>query len=528
MSIPFPRLRPFGLGTVRAQTASEASAFDARAIESAGVPQPVLMENAGRSAAAVLVRHFGAGPDTRVCGLVGSGNNGGDALVLLRTLTAWGIPARAILVGDRPGEDPLLHGWPLEVARDDVLDDAGWGEWLVGADLIVDGLLGTGVQGAPRTRQASAIDRANASGVPIMALDVPSGIDASTGLVPGRAIKAALTVAFGAPKTGALVRPARALVGRHVVVEIGFPPMEDDDASALVVTPSWARRRIPVRSTDTHKNQVGRVAVVGGQAGMAGAVILAAHAALRTGAGFVRVCSREANRPAVQAAVPEATFVSLEDPETVDAALANSDAVALGPGLGTDELARRVLRRVASVAGPALVCDADALNLAGEGVVALAEIAEKRPLLLTPHPGELSRLLGDGPDAGAGVILRARAAVDRFGAAVLLKGAPSLVAPPGGRPVMIDSQGSSDLASAGMGDTLSGVCAALMAAGLEPATAGAVGLYLAGRAAVIAGRGPGLTPSDVLRWLPDALREPGGEQSELDLPFVIFDADPAR
>lgn len=528
MSTPFPRLRPFGRGTVRAQTASEASAFDARAIERSGVPQPVLMENAGRSAAAVLLRHFAVGPETLVCGLVGSGNNGGDALVLLRTLAAWGIPVRGILVGDRKVDDPRLHGWLLDLARDDALDEAGWDERLGGAGLIVDGILGTGVRGAPRERQAVVIDRANSSGVPIVALDVPSGIDASTGEVPGHAIRASLTVAFGAPKSGALLHPARARVGRHVVVEIGFPPMEEADASSLVVTPTWARRRLPVRPTDTHKNEVGRVAIVGGQLGMAGAVVLAAQAALRAGAGFVRVCSREGNRSVVQAAVPEATFVSLEDLEAVEAALVSSDALAVGPGLGTDDLARRVLQRVFDTSGSALVCDADALNLAATGVVDLADAGEQRPLLLTPHPGEMGRLLGEDSADGTGAIQRARTAAQRFRATVLLKGAPSVVAPQGGGPVMIDSQGSSDLASAGMGDTLSGVCAALMAAGLEVATAGALGLYLSGRAAVIADRGVGLTPSDVVRCLPDAVRERGEAQSELDLPFVIFDADPAR
>jgi len=522
MSPPFPRLRPYSRGDVWAQTAAEAGAFDAHAIASVGVPQPVLMENAGRAAAAITLRALGG---SEVVGLVGAGNNGGDALVALRTLASWGVRTQAVLVADRPLDDPLLHGWPLDVVTDRDLGEAGWIAALGSADVVLDGVLGTGARGAPRERQARAIQRLDGSDVRVVALDVPSGIDASSGAVPGAAVHATLTVAFGAPKIGALLHPARGRVGRHVVVEIGLPPLGPGDAWATVVTPAWARSRLPTRDADTHKNRVGRVLVVGGRVGMAGAVVLCARAALAGGAGLVRIGSVGENRATIQAAVPEAIHVDSTDFDALEESLAVSDVVVVGPGLGTDDRARAILERVVGTGAQPLLLDADALNLVAAGAIDLSAVARGRPVLITPHPGEMARL--SAPANGVPSTEAAAAAAERFGCAVLLKGAPSVVAVTG-EPIAIDTQGTSDLAAAGMGDTLAGVCGALMAQGLGPATAGSIGLYLSGRAAVLAGRGPGLIPSDVVRWLPEALVEPGMPHTDLDLPFVTFDADAPR
>ena len=528
MSRAQPPLRPFARGDVRAPSADQAVALDRRAIDEVGVSQPVLMENAGRSAAAVLERTFPQGP---VVGVVGSGNNGGDALVLLRTLGAWGREAQAVLVADRPADDPLLHGWPVPTTTDAELDEKGWTSLLGGAAVVVDGVLGTGVKGAPRERQAAAIRRINACGRPVLAIDVPSGIDASTGAVPGEAVEADVTVAFGAPKLGTLLHPARARTGRLVAVEIAFPPWGAEESCARVVTPSWAHARLPRRGSDTHKKAVGSVLVVAGQPGMAGAAILAGKAAFRAGAGLVRVCSAPENRAAVHAALAEAIFVDGSDAAALAAALAESDAVAAGPGLGTGSTGGALLAAVVEGAHRPTVLDADALNIAAAGRLDLAGLAASRPVLVTPHPGEMGRLLEAGeparPSEAAHPEARARAAAERFGCAVLLKGAPSVVAAPG-EALLVDSQSTSDLAVAGMGDALTGVCAALMAQGLGPREAGAVGLFVTGRAARIAGRGAGLVPSDVIRWLPDALTERGDGMTDLDLPFVIFDADRAR
>jgi hydroxyethylthiazole kinase-like uncharacterized protein yjeF len=311
-----------------------------------------------------------------------------------------------------------------------------------------------------------------------------------------------------------------------VVVEIGFPPAPAPRASAVVTTPDGARALVPRRGTDTHKNAVGRVLVVGGRLGMAGAVILSARGAFRAGAGLVQVCSVPHKRSANQSAIPEALFVDATDADAVTDAVERADGLAVGPGLGTDDGARELLRRV--LAGPPVptVLDADALNLAAEAAIDLASVAKDRPLLLTPHPGEMARLRPSSPDDPTDRVSIARSAAAAFHCHVLLKGAPSMVAAPGGE-VRIDSQGSSDLAVAGMGDVLAGVSASLLAQGLDPGDAGAVGLYLSGRAARLAGRGAGLTPADVVRWLPDALAERGLGWTDLDLPFVLFDADAA-
>jgi len=487
------------------------------------VPQPVLMENAGRSAALVIQSVFR--PD-RVVGVVGAGNNGGDALVVLRTMAAWGLEATAILVADRAAEDPLLHGWPVRVRRDEDLSDSELALLLDRADVIVDGVLGTGVRGAPRERQAAAIERMNASSTPVAALDIPSGADATSGSLPGSAVHAALTISFGAPKTGALLHPARAHVGRHVTVEIGFPPLTGSDSGATVVTPDFARRHVPVRDTDTHKNRVGRLLIVGGGPGMAGAVILAARAGFQAGAGLVQVCSLPSNRDAVQAGIAEAIFIPSDDVDLLSEAARQADAVVVGPGLGTSEESATLLSTTVGVGVQPILLDADALNLAARGAVSLVEIGARRPVLITPHPGEMARLAPE-VDAADSPIDVARAVASERSITVLFKGAPSVVAAPAG-PVLIDTQSSSDLAVAGMGDTLSGACGALMAQGLPPHLAGAVGLYLSGRAARLAARGAGLTPSDVSDHLPDALTETEIPVTDLPFPFVILDTEPAR
>ena len=519
------RSAPFATETVLAPTGSESVALDRSAIDTVGVPQPVLLENAGRSAAQVLSRLFPSGP---VVGLIGGGNNGGDALVLLRTLKAWGRDVEAVIVADRSTSDTLLHGWDVTALPDTSLGEAEWARILGFASVIVDGLLGTGVRGMPRDRQAAVIRRVNESGCPVLSIDVPSGIDSETGAVPGEAMSASVTVAFGAPKLGSLLSPARERVGRLVAVEIGFPPWDDESVTAQVITPRWAHRRLPARSVDTHKNAVGRVTIIAGQPGMGGAAVLATRAAFAGGAGLVRVCSAAENRELLQQAVPEAIYVDAADRDAVEAALDQSDSVALGPGLGTGEDAADVVRLVAGGPSRPLVVDADALNLAAEGIVDLKAVAESRSVLATPHAGEMSRLLAvTKAEVIADRVAALGAGVSLLGHAVLLKGVPSLVLAPGGR-VLIDTQGTSDLAVAGMGDTLTGVCGALLAQGASALDAGAVGLYLTGRAARIAGRGVSLTPSDVIRWLPEALLESPSVESALDLPFVIFDAEAPR
>jgi len=527
--------------------------MDRYAMESLGVSSSVLMESAGRAAALVLERIF---PRGEVVVLAGSGNNGGDGVVLARTLATGGREVRLLVLGSRPDPDPLLHGQPLSLTR--LSDDPEeLPALLAGAGVLVDALLGTGIQGAPRAPHARAIRAMNESSASVLSLDIPSGVDAATGEAPGDAVRARATVAFGAPKLGTIRFPGRELAGRLVAVDIGFPPWEEGTPGSRLITPGWAARCRPRRGLVTHKNAEGRLLILAGRVGMAGAAVLAARGALRAGSGFVRVASVPENRTIVQSAAPEVVFVDATDPAALRTAAEASDALAAGPGWGTDDGAVERLNGILeSAAPPAVLLDADALTLLGEDrLPAFAGAGRPGRRLLTPHPGEMARLEGGVDAVMADPLTAARAGAARWSAAVLLKGTPSVVAPEGqggrgggrarssgadtvdgpgppGGPVLVSGTGSSDLARAGMGDVLTGVAGAFLARGASAVEAAGLGLHFTGRAGALRGLGEALLPSDLAEALPLALAEEreGGEEgrSGLGLPFVLLDLDPPR
>lgn len=504
--------------------------FDRLAIQNYGIRQTTLMECAGRSAAQVLERIF---PRGDVVAFIGTGNNGGDGLVLLRTLRAWGRPVSAILVGDRDDREELIHGWDVPLRSDEDLLAGGGSvpcEAVGRAEIVVDGILGTGIDGAPRSRQARAIQTINKSEGPVFALDTPSGVDGDTGRIDGDAVTAHVTVAFGWPKLGTLLQPGRAKVGRLIAVEIGFPPVEEEIFRAMAITPAWFVEALPVREPDTHKNRVGSLLLVAGQTGMAGAAVMAARGALRAGVGLLRVVSAAENRSILQGTVPEAIFVAADDQEALREAAQASRAVALGPGLGdTDEVSKLLVSVLEATGGLPTVLDADALNLAASGGgPTLEEWAVERPVLITPHLGEMQRL----SKIRAGTIemdrvSAARGLADLMGVTVLLKGLPSVVVAPDGA-CYVDTVGTSDLAAGGMGDVLTGVAGALLAQGVTPSRAGSLALYLTGRAALRTEMGPSLTPSDVIDEIAAVRTEQGSGETDLSLPFIVFDQDTAR
>ncbi len=516
--------RPFGRTRVPAFTGEEATAFDARAIHRVGVPEPTLMENAGRSAASVL-QHLV--PRGRVVVLAGSGNNGGDAVVVARTLAAWGRDVTLVAVGTEPPDWALAHGWELDPLPAEDVDRAE--KALAGAAAIVDGILGTGLRGAPRDPQAGWIERVNEANGFRCALDLPSGVASGSGRVEGPAVRAHLTVAFGGVKLGTLLHPGRAHAGRLVAVEIGFPPVRAEDTGQWVITPAWAADARPARSPATHKNAVGPLTVVAGKEGMAGAAVLAARAALRAGAGLVRVVSPASNREVIQEAVPEAIFVAREDRAEVGEALALGKAALVGPGIGLDDAAVEAIDVALSQGEGPLVLDADALTLVGEGRPChLTDVAARRPVVVTPHAGELARIHAvSTATATAEPVAAAREAAHATGAVVLFKGAPSVVADPSGV-VWIAGIGSSDLAVGGMGDALAGAVTAFTAQGAGAGEAACLALHWTGRAALVCAKGVGLIPSDVVEALPGVLRETGPGHTDLPFGFVIFDQDPPR
>lgn len=517
MSAPSAEAPFHGAARVPVLTSDEMRAWDAHAIHSLGVPERVLMESAGRAAAAIVHRLRPAG---RVVCAVGSGNNGGDAMVVARTLRVWGREVVTVQVGSRMPEAALLHGWTVDSVDADRMADA-----FRGAGVIVDGLLGTGATGAPRGAYADAIAAMNAGGAPVVALDGPSGVDLTTGAAPGEAVRAALTVTFGAPKRGLLLFPGRALAGRILAVEVGFSPLADDAAAARLLTPAWAHAALPPVPPNAHKGSMGKVSIVAGRAGMAGACVLAGHGALRAGAGMAALVSPGANREILQTALPEALFV---DRDTLDADFqAGSKAVVAGPGMGTDDDALALLRAIARGGDAPMLLDADATTLLARHPD-LREDVGARPLVLTPHPGEMARLLGkEVADITADPFAAATEAAEHFRCAVLLKGTPSLVAAPG-RPTLVNVAGHSGLATGGNGDVLSGVIGALLARGMDPAEAAGAGLYFAGRAAELAGRGRGLIPRDVADALPYALLEPASAEGALGMPGIVLDLPPAQ
>jgi NAD(P)H-hydrate epimerase len=437
-------------------------------------------------------------------------------VVALRTLQSWGRDVALVRASSRAIDSALLHGSQLREIDDDDVPIA-----LASAGAILDGILGTGSTGAPRERAAEMIQAINAAQRPVVAVDVPSGIDADTGAVHSDSVIAAVTVTFGFPKFGLLFQPARAACGRLLAVEIAFPPLAK--TTAQLITSQWAAARSPRRPPNANKGTSGRLLLLAGSKGMAGAAVLAGGAAVRSGAGLVRIASAAENREIIQKTVPEATFFERE--AKID--YGGVTAVVAGPGLGATEHTRvlifEVLERTPGV--PTLL-DADALNVFEGDTDAIARIARERPLVITPHPKELSRLTGNPVAAiTEKPWASAQSVADTTGAAVLLKGQPSIVAQMN-EPVLINSVGSSDFAVAGMGDQLSGVIGALLAAGLAPRIAAAVGLFYSGRAGDIAGLGRSLTPTDVTEHMAKAFAQPGPPGSPLGFPFITFDQPP--
>jgi NAD(P)H-hydrate epimerase len=472
-------------------TAAEMRDWEGRIFSSGLASERVVMESAGRAVALAVAS---ARPSGRIVAAVGGGNNGGDAVVALRTLAAMGREVVAVPVGREGIAIELAHGWPIPVDGPRAFATAA---------VIVDGLLGTGATGAPREPQAAAITAMNAVDVPIVAIDGPSGVDLSTGAVPGEAIRAALTVTFGAVKRGLLLHPARGLAGRVLLAEVGFPPL--DQRGAMVVTDAWAASKLPSIAPDAYKGSVGLVSVVAGSAGYAGAAIMVSMGALRAGAGGVRVFSGGMNRAVLNTAVPEAVFVE-RGSDRADALLGGTRAAVIGPGMGTDDETRSYLRNALERFPGPFVLDADALTFiaADPGLVPPAHASR---CVLTPHPGELARLLDiDASDVLADRFATAREAAERYDCVVLAKGTPALVAAPG-EPTLVNVTGTPGVATAGMGDTLAGIVGAFLAGGAPPRVAAAIGIHFAGRAAESAVRGRGLLHRDVADALPGVLMD---------------------
>jgi len=484
-------------------------AADRWAIETERIPSLDLMERAGDGLARVVAEQVPAGRIAVVCG---KGNNGGDGLVAARLLRQAGRDV------------DVLALWPPEALSEDAramaarLPGPAPGEYgagtLTDARGLVDALLGTGSTGAPKDPVAGAIEDLNAAAGDVIAADVPSGVDASTGEVAGAAVRAAATATFHRAKPGLWIAPGKAHAGVVTVIDIGIPPGAPGEAEAGLIG-AGVLSELPRRGAASTKFSSGNVVIVGGSRGLTGAPCMSALAAMRAGAGYVTVAAPASLGLSFTARLLEAMLVALPEddgalsPQALEAALSavgRADAVVLGPGLGrspgAQELARELVQRIEVP----LVIDADGLNaLAGR----LDELrGRRRPTVLTPHAGELGRLLEvDSAEVERARLHHARAAAARSHALVVLKGDDTLVAAPSGR-VAISPGGAPALATAGTGDVLAGVTGAMLAKRLPPehAACAAVHAHLhAGRLAA-APHGPdGVIASDVIAALPAAL-----------------------
>ncbi len=491
----------------------EMRALDRWAIDERGVSGLDLMERAGAGVAREVERLAADGQVVIVCG---KGNNGGDGLVAARLLREDGRDVAVVCVspteefaGDaRENFERLPGGATVGVAAG-ALD---------GVTVIVDALLGTGFQGAPRGVIADAIDAINAARAPVVSVDVPSGVDASTGVVASRAIRAAATVTFHAAKPGLWIRPGKEHTGEVTVIDIGIPRGAPARAPIGLIAHD-VLAQLPRRGAGSTKFTSGHVLIAGGSRGLTGAPVMAAHASMRAGAGYVTACVPASLQPIIASAgLPELMTRGLADEDGaltlaaaagVLSAATRGGALALGPGLGRSDAARAFARALARDASVPLVLDADGLN-AHAGL--LGDLAERdAPTLLTPHAGELGRLLDlDSADIERERLRHVRFAARQARAVVVLKGDDTLIADPSGR-VAVSPGGSPALATAGTGDVLTGVLAALLAQGLDAFAAAAAGVWLhalAGReAARRQGSAEGVVASDVVAALP-AVRAP--------------------
>ena len=481
------------------------------------VPSRVLMETAGRQAARVILERW---PDLgHATVLVGTGNNGGDGLVVARVLAVRGVRVRVALVaGDgTPDRQANLDLLRQLAERGASVEIAGAESLPAHTDLVVDALLGNGVRGALRGEVAALAEWVGTCPAPVVALDVPSGLDATTGQAVSGTPRADVTVAFAAVTTGLVLGDGPIHAGRVVQVEIGIPEAElRDRATAWRASASWAGAHLPQRAPDAHKYSAGRVLAVVGSRPYTGAAVLATRAAYRAGAGAVVACVSESAAEAVDRATPEVMVD--RQPETEAGTLApdalggvlsraeSADAVVLGCGLGRSDATDALVRDlVVQIAAP-LVLDADGLGAFAGHADALRQ--RDRPLVLTPHLGELRRLLDDpdyDPDDRVDAVGQL---AERWGAVVVFKGMPSVVGTPGGR-VLVGPPGEPALATAGTGDTLAGTLAALLAQGLSPADAALCALHLGAAAARLWTRdhgAAGLVASDVISLLPAAAR----------------------
>lgn len=463
-------------------------AIDRWAIEGQGVPSAQLMEAAGSALAEAIA---GLAPDGPVRVLCGKGNNGGDGKIAARRLVGMGFEVETTeLFGDEPLTD--------------------FDAWLAGSGAVIDAIFGTGFSGVPREPAAAAIEAINRCGAPVVACDIASGVDSSSGEIAGAAVEADLTVSFHGAKLGQRVAPGKWHTGELRVVAIGIPPGAPGKPIAGTIDPA-VLSLLPHRGARSTKFSSGQVTIAGGSRGLTGAVRMSSSAAIRAGAGYATVAVPADLEPSFELGQPEVMSAGCPgaegrlapgSAEAVLAAFERAAAGVLGPGLGRDPGSAQLAREVAGAIECPLVIDADGLNAFAGQLERIA--AREAPTVLTPHTGELARLLErDSDEIAAHRLIAAREAADASGAIVVLKGDDTIVTD--GTRIGVNAISAPGLATAGSGDVLSGIVAALLARGLEPFAAACAGVVAHARAGRDAARRIGAAESVIATDVIDSI-----------------------
>ena len=512
---------------MKVATAEVMQRLDRRTIEEAGIPGIVLMENAGREAVREILKSYPAILKGKVAIIAGKGNNGGDGFVIARYLLNRGVSVKVFLLaareevkGDARSNLAILS--TMKAPLVEIQDLSSWKAHLAeveGCCLIVDAILGTGLASKVKGVVREVIEDLHHCEIPTVAVDLPSGLDATTGEILSVCVKADLTITFGLPKRGMLIYPGAHYAGRIKIVDISIPHhlLEEEPITDFLLDFESMSRVLRARDPDAHKGHYGHVLVIAGSQGKTGAAVLASLAAARVGAGLVTLGIPESLHSIVEGKLTEVMteplaegepgFLGMESFKKIRTLTEGKKVIALGPGISTREGAVTLVTKVVEDITIPLVIDADAINALSGNLEVLRR--RKTPLVLTPHPGEMARLTGTNTQAiQKDRVTIARDFATRYGCYLVLKGARTIIADPGGS-VFINPTGNAGMASGGMGDILTGMITGFIAQGYEVLTSAQLAVFLHGMLGdlVAAESGPvGLLAGDLLSEIPRALK----------------------
>ncbi|MGD2269928.1 MAG: NAD(P)H-hydrate dehydratase [Desulfobacterales bacterium] len=508
-------------------TAAEMRQMDRETIDSFGIPGRILMENAGRGACRVFLEQFPALGQKRVAVVAGRGNNGGDGFVIARYLSHKGINVTVFLLaeqgkvsGDAAANLRLLK--PMGVPVVELPDQKTFSKHktdLVHQDVWIDAIFGTGLNSDVRGYFRDVIEFINSSHKPVFAVDIPSGLNSDTGQPGGICIRSQATATFGFAKTGHILFPGASFTGKLEIIDIGIPPhiVKSVNPKQHLLTPAVVRSAYKPRPPDYHKGKSGHLLVISGSPGKTGAAAMTAMSAVRAGAGLVTLGVPKNLNPILETQVVEAMTWPL--PETSDGVLgetsfdqimdllSDKQCLAIGPGIGQSEETKDLVHRLVKACPVTIVMDADGLNNLASNVEVLSTCDV--PIILTPHPGEMARLIYSTPrQIQADRLNFARDFAGKFKVHLVLKGARTVIGHPDGR-VFINPTGNSGMASGGMGDVLTGMIAGFVTQGYSPETAARMGVYLHGAAADMLARDMapfGYLATEVMNAIPSQIR----------------------